>query len=247
VVRPVGASQINLSWNAVANAAGYVIQRSADGANWTSVGNTAAGDTSFTDTGLDPATTYYHQVLATNAAGTSGPSNAVSGVTAAAGNSGAFVALDTTTQGGWQGTYGADGYLVAGASPAVPAYATVNIDGISVNVWEASTTDPRALQNPDSTDNIAAAWHAADSFSIDVNLTDGQTHQVALYQVDWDNSGRSERIDILDADTGALLDTETTSSFGNGQYLIWNLSGHVTVRVTNLAGDAAVASGLFFG
>jgi hypothetical protein len=186
-------------------------------------------------------------VLATNAAGASGPSTVVNAATAGPGNNATFLQFDTTTQGNWQGTYGADGFYVAGALAASPAYATVNTDGIPINTWQASTTDPRALQNPDGTANIAAAWYAGDGFSIDVNLTDGQTHQVALYQLDWDNGGRGERIDILDADTGALLDSHTTSSFADGQYLVWNLSGHLTVRVTNLFGDNAVAGGLFFG
>jgi hypothetical protein len=241
------SSQINLAWQAVANAAGYKVEHSLDGVTWIQVGAPAAGVTTYTDTGLSAATTYYYEVLATNGAGDSSPSKVVSAATAALGNSAAFVQLDTTTQGNWQGTYGADGYSIASVLPAYPSYATVKTSGTSVKIWDALTTDQRALQNPRGTENIASAWYAADSFSIDVNLTDGQTHQVALYQLDWDNGGRSERIDILDATTGALLDTETTSSFAGGQYLVWNLSGHVIIRVTNLSGDNAVVSGLFFG
>jgi len=33
-------------------------------------------------------------------------------------------------------------------------------------------------------------------FSIDVNVTDGGTHQVAVYAVDWDGGGRSETIEM---------------------------------------------------
>ena len=34
---------------------------------------------------------------------------------------------------------------------------------------------------------------------MDLNLTDGQAHQVALYLLDWDdNNGRSERIDVIE-------------------------------------------------
>src|SRR5207248_1594584 len=81
---------------------------------------------------------------------------------------------------------------------------------------------------------------------VDVNLTDGQSHRLALYALDWDRLGRSERVDVLDASSGAVLDTRTLSSFGGGQYLVWNLSGHVQLRLTNLAGQNAVLSGLFF-
>ena len=72
-------------------------------------------------------------------------------------------------------------------------------------------------------------------------------HQVALYFLDWDSAGRTSRVDILDASTGNVLDTRTVSKFSSGQYWIWNLSGHVTVRVTATGGSNAVLSGLFFG
>src|SRR5262249_22078152 len=47
--------------------------------------------------------------------------------------------------------------------------------------------------------------------------------------------------------TGAVFDTESISSFGEGKYLVWNVSGHVQFRVTNGAGSLnAVLSGIFF-
>src|SRR5262249_3392296 len=85
------------------------------------------------------------------------------------------------------------------------------------------------------------------TFTLDVNLTDGQAHRVALYAVDWDNRGRSERVDVVDAATGAVLDSRTLSAFSGGKYLVWTLSGHVQLRVTNLSGVNAGASRLFFG
>jgi hypothetical protein len=35
-------------------------------------------------------------------------------------------------------------------------------------------------------------------------------------------------------------------SFNGGVYLVWNVSGHITIRVTSTAGLNAVVSGLFF-
>jgi hypothetical protein len=43
-----------------------------------------------------------------------------------------------------------------------------------------------------------------------------------------------------------VLDSRTLSSFHNGTYLTWYLSGHVRLRFTKLAGANAVLSGLFF-
>lgn len=45
--------------------------------------------------------------------------------------------------------------------------------------------------------------------------------------------------------SGQVVDSRTVSSFGGGQYLVWNVSGNVTFRITTLAGPDAVLSGLF--
>ncbi len=157
----------------------------------------------------------------------------------------AYVKTDTTDEGTWQGVYGAQGTDIAGAAASVPSYAQVTLAGQQSWTWTGLTTDPRALQNPVG-GRLAACWYGS-SFTVDVNLTDGQTHQVGLYFLDWDNGGRSQRVDVLDAASGAVLDSRTVSSFTGGQYLVWNLSGHVTFRVTDLTGVNAVLSGLFFG
>jgi Hypothetical glycosyl hydrolase family 15/Bacterial Ig-like domain (group 2) len=155
-----------------------------------------------------------------------------------------FVAADTTDQGNWQGTYGAQGYNVIGAAASNPSYAAVVPSRKSQYVWTRSTTDVRALSNP-AGGRIAAAWYAP-SFTVNVNVTDGQTHQLALYFLDWAKTGRKERIDVLNA-SGQVLDTHTISSFSGGQYEIWNISGDVTFRITSLSGANALLSGVFFG
>src|SRR5207245_5826727 len=74
------ASQINMSWTGSTGASGYVVQRSPNGSSsWTQVGTTTA--TSFSNTGLNPATTYYYEVLASNTSGNSTPSNVPSATT----------------------------------------------------------------------------------------------------------------------------------------------------------------------
>ena len=79
---------------------------------------------------------------------------------------------------------------------------------------------------------IASCWYTATSFTVDLNFTDGQAHQVALYLLDWDRQGRSERVDVLDPSSGAVLDSRTVSGFGAGEYLLWNVSGPVRLRPT---------------
>jgi glucose/arabinose dehydrogenase len=158
-----------------------------------------------------------------------------------------FVGVDTTTRGSWRGAYGGDGYAVVGDVTSYPAYAQVAPAGQAAWTWNAATSDVRALQRASGTSRLAATWYGAPTFSIAVNLTDGQSHRVALYAIDWDTDARVQRVEIRDAATQAVLDTRTLSGFNGGQYLVWTLKGHVTIHVTRTAGTNAIVSGLFFG
>jgi hypothetical protein len=134
--------------------------------------------------------------------------------------------------------------VVAGDATNVPSYAQVTLGG-TLFVWASPTTSSRALQTYSGSSRIASTWYASGPYTIDVNVTDHATHQLGIYVLDWDSGGRSERIDVLDAATGAVLSTCAVSAFTGGQYAVWNVGGHVTFRITPLAGNA-VASGLFF-
>jgi uncharacterized protein with FMN-binding domain len=160
--------------------------------------------------------------------------------------SAAFVKTDSTAQGTWKGVYGADGSAIANDSTNYPTYAQVTVNAQFATTWSASTADARALQKYAAAARIASQWGAWSSFNIDVNITDGNTHQVALYCLDWDYDGRSERIDVLDA-SGSVLDSRAVSGFTNGVYLVWNIGGHVTFRVTLTGLVNTAVSGLFFG
>ena len=157
-----------------------------------------------------------------------------------------FIKQDTTTQGNWIGTYGSQGYDVIGNAASLPSYATVTPTGQASYTWAGSTTDPRALQDAGGSGRIAACWYSPSSFTVDVNLTDGQTHDLELYFLDWDSTARSEKVQISNASTGAVLNTETVTSFHSGVYLDWAVSGNVDIKFTRLAGANAVLSGLFF-
>ena len=167
-------------------------------------------------------------------------------VTVSAPAAAVFVANDLTTKGTWKGVYGSQGYAIADLASSYPPSAQVGLSGQGAFTWQNPTNDPRALQKPDTTDRVASTWHASNSFEIDINLTDGNWSQVALYCLDWDNAGREEQADVLDAASGSVLSTRSVTAFGNGQYLVWNLRGHVKIRVTKTTGFNGVASGIFF-
>jgi hypothetical protein len=177
----------------------------------------------------------------------------------------AFVKTDTTTQGSWMGKYGAQGAYVFEDASNLPATIVVtpngNLDcgGNSGNgCWAPTTSEPRALEKlSDPTnhdDRIAACWYTQSSepgstYSIDVKISDGQTHQMALYILDWDSLGRSETITIYDGSSsaGRVFDTRDVTSFEQGIYLVWKVRGHLLIQVTNGANSAnGVVSGIFF-
>jgi hypothetical protein len=158
-----------------------------------------------------------------------------------------FLSEDTTTEGSWKTHYGSDGEIVANDSTNPPAYAVLNFNGAANWTWGTNITDARALQQAAGSGRIASTFYASNSFSLDVNVTDTNTHQLALYFLDWDNSGRTQTVTILDATTQAILGTQTVANFRNGAYLVWNIKGHVTIQFTRTAGSNAVVSGVFLG
>src|SRR5262249_14680010 len=158
------SSRIKLTWtdhDVAPNWADYFsVEMSTDGIHFIPVANLSAGTTAFTKTGLSPGTTYDFRVRAINSRGDSGYTNVAAATTAAVAT---FVRTDTTTQGTWIGTYGAQGYDIINSSASLPSYATVTPSGQSSYTWAASTTDVRALQVPGG-NRIAACWYSGSSF-----------------------------------------------------------------------------------
>jgi hypothetical protein len=243
-----GNGQASLSWTASAGAAGYNVLRSTTSGNGYATVATGVTATTYTNTGLTNGTTYYYVVTATNSAGTSGTSNQASAtpLEASSGASATFVNADAATRGSWKGVYGGAGYSIAQLSggASLPPWALWSVAGNSNWTWAASTTDVRALQKVATADRVAAAWYGA-AFTASLNLTDGQTHQVALSFLDWDSYTRAERVDVLDAATGQALDSQSVSGFNGGKWLVWSVKGNVKFRITRTGGANAVLSGMF--
>ena len=178
--------------------------------------------------------------------GTSAPATASAPSTTGTATKAQFLNSNTTAEGNWKSSYGVDGYSIAGGSQKLPSYATLAAQNQSNWTWVASTSDPRALQGM-NTPTTASTWYNSPSFSLDVNMTDGQSHQMALYALDWDLKGRAETIQIVDANTGLTLNSQSITNFSNGLYLVWAITGHMKVNVTLTGGPNAVISGVFFG
>lgn len=169
---------------------------------------------------------------------------------------------DTVTRGNWRGVYqdqyvyGSEGYQIVGAQavdggPAAvyPDYARVQPVNVRERVWGTGMTDLRALRTgPTQWSRIAAGWHpfAGETFSVALELTDGQPHEVSFYLLDWDNAGRAEYVHVRDAASGTLLERVHAPAFGGGLYLTFQMKGRLRVDVTRDTGPDPVLSGLFF-
>jgi hypothetical protein len=227
----VSTTQVALSWTGSPGATSYVVERSPASTppSWAPIA-TDVTSTSYTDSTVASDTTYDYAVVADSAPGV-------------AAGSATFVKEDTTTGGNWIGVYGSQGYDVADSGSSL-TYGTVTLSGDATYQW--STSNPPALQIPGNPGSrIASCWDSSTSFTITVDLTDGQSHDMALYALDYDNQGRAERIQITTTG-GTVLDTQSISNFTGGVYLQWVISGDVVITVTCTAGINGVVSGIFF-
>jgi len=88
----VSSSEIDLAWTDNSNdETSFEIERSPDGTNFSLLTAVGADTTSYQDTGLSAATTYWYQVSAVNGAGSSASSNTASDTTQGQNGTGTLV------------------------------------------------------------------------------------------------------------------------------------------------------------
>jgi len=164
--------------------------------------------------------------------------------------SASLVKVDTTTSGSWSGTYGSDGYSVVGGTTQLPSYASLSVAGDQFYEWETpGTTDARAPQeSAGSSTRVAAGDYSASSFTVNVDISDNQTHQVAIYVLDTDYRNRSETVSVADPSNNSQLAAPyDVKNFTGGEYLVYNVTGDVQFTISNDSGSLnAVMSGVFF-
>ncbi|MFJ4423903.1 chitinase [Streptomyces bobili] len=157
------SSSVSLAWNAVSGATGYSVYR--DGTKVTAVTGTSA-----TVTGLAAATSYSFQVTATNAAGESVKSAAVSGRTATTGGGGGGTLPKHAVTGYWQNFN--NGATVQRISDVPAQY-----DIIAVAFADATTT-PGAVTF--TLDSAGLNGYTADQFKADIKAKQAAGKKVII-------------------------------------------------------------------
>lgn len=171
--------------------------------------------------------------------------------------SASFVKQDTTTKLVWQGTYGGDGYVIApggngGTSSGtsgittnkLPSYASTNgVSGGTGNwTWQGYGSFQAAASGTIPT--WFGAGGTTSSFTVDLNLTDGNSHQVAVFAFD-SSQGRSETLSVLNGST--VLNSQSISGYTQGIWVVWTVTGHVTIQAQGSAGPNPTITAIMLG
>ncbi|HYM06953.1 MAG TPA: hypothetical protein VEU11_10370 [Terriglobales bacterium] len=193
------------------------------------------------------------------------PNGSSSATVTLVGNAAIFQKKDIATKGKWITVYGNKGWALADSPNLVSTTPPPPVTAFSFPINEYPYTingDGRDLQDPTKPGSfIAAVWFTpvgGDHFDIQLQFTDFQPHQFSVYCATWDGFQRTQFVAIYDGDNpgGPALDQQklddtVAPGFDTGVYLVWRVSGHVILRVTNDTADNptsrnAVISGIFF-
>ncbi|MEV2212943.1 glycosyl hydrolase family 18 protein [Streptomyces sp. NPDC050997] len=194
-VTGTASSSVSLAWNTVSGATGYTVYR--DGTKVTAVTGTSA-----TVTGLAASTSYSFQVAATNAAGESAKSAAVTGRTTASSGSGGGTVPKHAVTGYWQNFN--NGATVQKLSDVQSQY-----DIIAVAFADATTTPGAVTFNLDS---AGLGGYTVDQFKADVKAKQAAGKKVII-SIGGQNG------------TVSVTDSTSATNFANSVYTLMQTYG----------------------
>ena len=177
-----------------------------------------------------------------------------------------YLGQDTLTSGNWGGVYGEDGYVLCNYDgngkdlKSLPTYVkSVNYfrafprteDHLpEALIWAENTSDQRApARNNKNEENRSAACYSNtnQTMTLTVRLKSKRNFQVALYFVDWEETGSSQAVEIFDANTLNLISpVKMVDDFAGGKYLIYSYNDSVKFRINKIRGERVCLSGIFF-
>ena len=242
----ISHSEIKLEWTNVENESGYVIEELNASESWTELTRPAAEITTFSVIELAPATTYQFRIRAVNSGGASAWSEAEATTSPTPVQSSAvFVSTDSSTSGLWPLEYGVGGIATPSAGSTFPSEIALDVGSARVVDWAPTTPETRALIDPSGTNRSASAWLGG-PLILNLGIARGSTQRVALYFLDWERNGAAQIVSVRDSASGTELDSRTITDFGNGKYVVYEISGGVSIVISSADGDASL-SGVLLG
>lgn len=175
-----------------------------------------------------------------------------------------FLRQDALTGGSWGGVYGKSGYVLCNYrgdgsdESSLPAYVTSveyyrafpKSGRPDATMWAKDTSSTAALApGPDNKKprNAAAYSNVDQTMSLTIGIDGTRDYQVALYFVDWDDKGRSEAVEMMDAATLNLVaPVKVVKNHAGGVYLVYSYNRSVKFRLNKIRGELVTLSGIFF-
>ena len=163
-----------------------------------------------------------------------------------------FVQRDNWRNGTWIGQYGSQGYAVflSYQNDVMPSGVSYTRAGGTDDWWVTPGiyTDPRLPQVPNNpTQTVGSVYYAYQTTKTSTTFLfdDGLAHALSIFCLNYDTPTRRQRIEVYNADTNALLDTQEVGDFYTSSiYMTWNVSGHVRFDVV-LEVTSAMSTALF--
>lgn len=230
------ASQINLTWNASANATGYVLSRSiGDSTTFITLANIGSGAVSYSDTGLNANIVHYYKLKANGAGGTSSAASVASATTLD--NAPVINQIDsievpfgTTTTVVLNAT-DKDGDVLTYSSSNLPAFANINNStNNSTLVLNPSEADSGVYHNLTITVDDGHGGTSSTTFKLIVNDNYPPTmDSIADYTMN-ENDVVNIPLTAQDVNTGNVL-TWSVANVPNAYTLTDNGNGSATLSL----------------
>ena len=172
-----------------------------------------------------------------------GPGNWTAGLPKTAGK---YIGYDAQTRGEWEGFYGEKAVLIAGGQLLQPQPVSGQIGVLDPSWhWDYINSGDGRLFAVSDAELTQSSWQGAETIQVRIPADGKGVQRLGVFSIDSERKKIHQNVEILDANSGAVLRSVRIGSFYNGIYLNFEINGPVILRVRRVAGPHATMSGIF--